>query len=105
MYVQFAHALGLVSGPGKFPGHGVRVAPGLSVLIAHAAMVFLAQSGVERRARGDARGAGGIGVREGNAARGEIVQIGREHVRVPVDAEAIAPELVCDDEKMFGLFT
>ena len=99
MYVQFAHALGLVSGPGKLSGHGVRVAPGLSVLITHAAMVFLAQPGVERRARGDARGAGGIGVREANAARGEIVQIGREHVGMPVDSEAIASELVCHDEK------
>lgn len=98
VHVHLAHALCVVAQPRQLPGQRVFIAPRHAVAIAHAAVVLLRKPGQKRRARRDAGRTGGVHVREVRAARGERVQVGRFHVRMPGNAKAVAAKLVGDDQ-------
>ena len=94
----FADVDGLVSGFGEFAGHGVFVLPRFVVLVTDHAGGIGRLAGHEGAAGGYAGWARRVTSGEHSAFSGEAVEVGGFGDGVVEAADAIAAEVVCDDE-------
>ena len=100
--VHLSNTLGIVACPAQLSGQGVGIIPGNQVLIAHPARVGLGHTGIKACPGGNTGGACGVGVGIADTLRGQCVQEGRFHIRMPGNAQTVAPELVCHQQNNIG---
>ena len=103
MHVHLAYHGGLVAAVAHLLREHMVVLPRDTVLVTHAARARGRLAAKEGGARRDATRAGGVGVLEQHAVGGERVQVGRLHVRMAVDTQAVAAHLVAHDKENVGL--
>ena len=99
MHVHLAHHRGLVSAVAHLLGQHMVVIPIDTVLVSHAAMVLGRLARKQPGARRNAAGAGGIRVFKQHAVGRQRIQIGRLHVRMPINPQAVATELIAHHQQ------